>query len=1032
MDITLPKNQNFIDSSSSITEIWAKVNDSSNKFELELPPEFRRSTGSYYTDLELAKYMVDELFNSVDEKFISNLKDKYFLEPCVGTGNFVFAYLKKLYELSIDINSVKEIIKKIYVCDTNTDAINLYKLLFEEFVFVHFGINLESDFFEGKIAFGLLFDVSENIPRYKNIQEVFPDFNLINGFDIVITNPPYKNLKAEKTKYLNEIDYIKDKERYGHIAKIVKNIFKLSNRGVLNLYKLFTEEIISKYSNENAVISILVPSSILSDMSCERLRTHILNENNLISVNVIRENNRFINAQQSLTTMLIHKNSKTKKIKINKDFCNESSNSIEINLENVINPNTGNSIFAIGDQDYKVLNKLREFKCIKELPFILNKRGELDLSINSKSITKELTLNELLRGRHINFYFLNNLDKKEYTEKEFINNSTKKKFVFCERIACQQVVNINKERRVAFSFVREGYVLANSCNFLSVEPNIYKIDLYYLLGLLNSPIINWYFKLTSSNNHINNYEIDSFPIPLDKKYIKEISELVRMYLKTKDMVLLEKINLLVDYAYGLKSGKISNKETEKNKANLENAKVTEDELTINYASDMANIIYSFSENIATSILTGKVALDTVLTSTENHLNDFYLNVSKLITEKYKKIMNNEILNHTTFKLSKLDLDMVKAVPQGGNWKNIPQEIVLKSQRLIRISETGGRTTLYGRIDYNKPSYTITTYFNRPGNGTYIHPIFDRVLSVREAARFQSFKDDYYFVGNKKDILKQVGNAIPPLLSFQIGKKIVEKTSCRTSLDLFCGAGGLTAGFKEAGLNCVLGTDFDLRACLTFKINNPENNVLCGDISDPGIKQEIIDVAKKNSVDIICGGPPCQGFSLAGKRFEDDPRNKLFKHFVEVVAAAKPKIVVMENVEGLLSFQKGKIYKQIIELFTDLNYITEGRILLASEYGIPQKRKRLIIICVRKDLEIFPNSLFPEKTTKKIENQITAKEAISDLEPIECGEDAKYINSTKLSSYAKEMRSFLPFGYSVTEKVISSDIEIKIGNQLSLF
>ncbi len=101
--------------------------------------------------------------------------------------------------------------------------------------------------------------------------------------------------------------------------------------------------------------------------------------------------------------------------------------------------------------------------------------------------------------------------------------------------------------------------------------------------------------------------------------------------------------------------------------------------------------------------------------------------------------------------------MIRSIPAGGSWKDIPMETVEKSKRLKRITQTGGRTTLYGRIDYNKPSYTITTYFNRPGNGTYVHPIHQRVLSVREAARFQAFRDDYYFFGNKTQHLKQVGN-----------------------------------------------------------------------------------------------------------------------------------------------------------------------------------------------------------------------------------------------------------------------------------
>ena len=140
------------------------------------------------------------------------------------------------------------------------------------------------------------------------------------------------------------------------------------------------------------------------------------------------------------------------------------------------------------------------------------------------------------------------------------------------------------------------------------------------------------------------------------------------------------------------------------------------------------------------------------------LTAFDQKVAAGIVKKYQKLADGQILDHTTFKLSALDLEMIRPVPPGGSWKDIPAQTVQKSKRLMRIAQTGGRTTLYGRIDYARPSYTITTYFNRPGNGTYVHPVHDRVLSVREAARFQCFPDTYFFLGSKRDKLRQIGNA----------------------------------------------------------------------------------------------------------------------------------------------------------------------------------------------------------------------------------------------------------------------------------
>jgi DNA (cytosine-5)-methyltransferase 1 len=373
------------------------------------------------------------------------------------------------------------------------------------------------------------------------------------------------------------------------------------------------------------------------------------------------------------------------------------------------------------------------------------------------------------------------------------------------------------------------------------------------------------------------------------------------------------------------------------------------------------------------------------------IDRFLSNVASSMETKYRGIFESIVLNHTTFKLSDLDLEMIKPIPQGGNWTNIPEETVKKSKRLMRISETGGRTTLYGRLAYNKPSYTITTYFNRPGNGTYVHPTHERVLSVREAARLQCFPDSYYFYGNKKDTLEQIGNAVPTLLAYNIGKSIKEKIGCSTSVDLFSGAGGLTYGFKLADIRALISNDFFEASCVTLKTNCPEIDVTCGDITDDNVKKRVIEAGIKGKADIICGGPPCQGFSLAGYRNADDPRNQMFRHFVEIVSKVNPKVVVFENVEGLMSFQGGKTYRNIISLFSELGYEAEGRLLHAVQYGAPQKRKRVIILCIRKDLKISPSDVYPKPITPEEENQITVKDTIFDLENVECSESARYVS-----------------------------------------
>jgi DNA (cytosine-5)-methyltransferase 1 len=136
--------------------------------------------------------------------------------------------------------------------------------------------------------------------------------------------------------------------------------------------------------------------------------------------------------------------------------------------------------------------------------------------------------------------------------------------------------------------------------------------------------------------------------------------------------------------------------------------------------------------------------------------------------------------------------------------------------------------------------------------------------------------------------------------------------------------------------------------------------------------------------------------MAGFRAKDDPRNQLFKDFVDIVQRVKPKVIVFENVEGLLSYQGGTTYKEVHNLFTELGYKTEGRTLMASDYAVPQKRKRVIIICTRNDISVLPDELFPLPITPDKSQQINARETISDLETVFCNDDARYIECDESS------------------------------------
>jgi len=286
------------------------------------------------------------------------------------------------------------------------------------------------------------------------------------------------------------------------------------------------------------------------------------------------------------------------------------------------------------------------------------------------------------------------------------------------------------------------------------------------------------------------------------------------------------------------------------------------------------------------------------------------------------------------------------IPEGGNWKDIPESI--EDARLRNIRASGGRTTYYGRMRWDKPSYTIATYFNRVGNGCNLHPEQNRVMSNREAARLQSFPDDFIFQGSKASQYKQIGNAVPPLLARYISTLIKPHLDSFNFVDLFAGCGGMSEGFIMNGFKLLAANEIDKNIMLTNRFNHsihtPKENFILGDIISDEVKQQIIDCCTGKSVDVIVGGPPCQGFSYAGWRNPDDSRNRLFKEFVSMVAALRPKFFIMENVPGILTMRKGDAIVEIINAFAEIGYTVGSPLRLnAADYGVPQRRKRVFII-----------------------------------------------------------------------------------------
>ena len=184
----------------------------------------------------------------------------------------------------------------------------------------------------------------------------------------------------------------------------------------------------------------------------------------------------------------------------------------------------------------------------------------------------------------------------------------------------------------------------------------------------------------------------------------------------------------------------------------------------------------------------------------------------------------------------------------------------------------------------------------------------------------------------------------------------------TTIELFAGAGGLALGVEEAGFNTIGLIEFDRDACDTLKKNRPDWRVICDDIANISKLdlEEYFDI-KKGELDLLSGGAPCQAFSYAGKRLGlEDTRGTLFYHYAIFLEKLQPKMFLFENVRGLLTHDHGKTYQTMLDIFENAGYDIQKQVLNAWDYGVAQKRERLITIGIRKDLSDKINFSFPEK------------------------------------------------------------------------
>jgi DNA (cytosine-5)-methyltransferase 1 len=203
-----------------------------------------------------------------------------------------------------------------------------------------------------------------------------------------------------------------------------------------------------------------------------------------------------------------------------------------------------------------------------------------------------------------------------------------------------------------------------------------------------------------------------------------------------------------------------------------------------------------------------------------------------------------------------------------------------------------------------------------------------------------------------------------------------------SIDLFAGAGGLSCGLQQAGITPLLANEWVPQFAETYKLNHPETEIIVGDVrevSETNLKQKL--GLSDGEVDLVVGGPPCQGFSInAPIRSLDDKRNHLFKDFLRVVSSLKPKAVLIENVPGIVSLACGTVVEQIYQELEEMGYTVKHRILFAGHYGVPQMRFRTVFIAIRhfKGEITFPD---PEYNASAVANFTGARELCLSVPPL---------------------------------------------------
>ncbi|TAE28236.1 MAG: DNA (cytosine-5-)-methyltransferase [Candidatus Kapaibacterium sp.] len=322
---------------------------------------------------------------------------------------------------------------------------------------------------------------------------------------------------------------------------------------------------------------------------------------------------------------------------------------------------------------------------------------------------------------------------------------------------------------------------------------------------------------------------------------------------------------------------------------------------------------------------------------------------------------------------------IDALKVGQKMQDLPEELWHPSFRYYVKEDPnrkGGPNLRMIRLDPEKPSLTVTGYiFNK-----FVHPVEDRFITVREAARLQGFPDEVQFCGTLTSSQLQVGNAVPIPLAQAVLTAVAEKAHTLSlrkirALSLFSGAGGFDIGAEQVTvgktrIHPLMAVENWNDACETLR-NYAASRINVAEMDIRTIASPLDFWQKQTGLgtapNLVYGGPPCQAFSQAGKqKADDDERGMLIFEFVRFIRDLQPEFFVMENVANLKGVAGGTLLKRVVAMFEECGYNLDMNVLDATHYGAAQRRNRLFIIGCRQSLGKI---LLPEPTHGDVEGSL---------------------------------------------------------------